>query len=115
MSEEVTLMTAQELAEMQADIDRQKALLSIAKIDEAIAALEAHDVSNLTGLLSDTAASMPDGIAKSHLVGVISSLSSVAMMLDHERARSSRVLNPVEMPLVDMVLPQVPPQVPPMP
>jgi hypothetical protein len=108
MSEENTLPSAQEIADMQAALDRQRAQLSISKIDEAIAALEAHDVNSLVDLLSATVSSMPDGVAKSHLGGAVSTLSSLAMMLDHERARNSRVLNPVEMPMVDMVLPPVP-------
>lgn len=106
---DTTPLTAQQLNEMQSDLDRQKATLALAKIAEAFETLEAHEAVDLQASLSEIASAMPDGPARSQLHNISSIIASTTMVLTAERDRHQRVLEPI----VQIASPMMPPIIPP--
>lgn len=109
-------ITAAELNELQAELDRKKATLALAKIAEATAALEEHQVQELISTLAEIATNMPDSSARSQLQSTASILASCSMVLAAERDRNERVLNGTAMtmpPLPGVMPPVVTPPAPP--
>lgn len=109
MTETTQQPTAAELNELQADLDRKKANLSIQKIAEATVALETHEAQELLTTLSEIAANMPDSSARSQLQSTASILASCNMVLAAERDRNQRILdgNTMTMPPIPGMMPPV--------
>lgn len=99
---ETSQPTAAELNELQADLDRKKANLSIQKITEATVAFETHEVDELIASLAEVAANMPDSYARSQVQSTVSILSSCKMVLNSERDRNQRILDGSTMPMATM-------------
>lgn len=109
---ETNPLTAQQLNEMQADLDRQKATLALAKITEATVAFETHEVEELIATIAEVTANMPDSYARSQLQSTVSILASCKMVLNSERERNERIIDSNAMtlpPMPGMMPPIAPP------
>lgn len=113
MTDTTTPLTAQQLNEMQAELDSKKAELSISKIAEAFDLLEAHETQEFATSLSEIANAMPDNYARNQLQNVVSILASTTMVLNSERERNQRILDGSNATMPMMPSPIMPPITPP--